>query len=214
MIDDQRKFIFVENPKTATFSIKLALMGKDSVYDCDDPRMSTINHNTPMLIKKKYPKRWSDYPSFVVVRNTWDRAHSFFHFYRNIAGAISYRSMSFDKWVSLNFPPPAEDYLRCAMHAEGRFDDVLCQLRYAEEVDEIIVLQSCKRHEQIIELQNGFECICNKLGLDLQKVPLKGNNYGRTENPIVWKEETVEYIKYKYEEEIVSFGFEEPLIGE
>lgn len=211
MIDDKRKFIFVENPKTATFSIKKALMGEESIYNSTDPRIATINHNIPMVIKAKYPEKWQNYKSFVVVRNTWDRANSFFQFYRDFAGSASYQSMSFDEWVASGFPPPEEDHLRAPMHAEGRFDDVLCQLRYVQEVDEVIVLHSFNSHDRKIELQAGIQRICSILNINTISVTADGNNYGRTSRPIAWKKETIERIRYKYKEEIEEFGFKEPL---
>ena len=125
-----------------------------------DPRLATVNHLTPMKIKAAYPQKWQDYTKFVVVRNTWDRAHSFFEFYRETNGADNYKSMTFNEWVAKDLPPPNEDHLRAIMHGEGRFDDVLDQLRYAEGVDEIIVLQdfnSQGRSKELVIFLTSFQ---------------------------------------------------------
>lgn len=210
MIDDKRKFIFVENPKAASHSIKKALMGEKNIYNFNDPRMATINHCIPTVIKANHPKKWKDYTTFVVVRNTWDRANSYFQFYRDIACSESYQSMNFDEWIASDCPPPDEDHLRGPMHGEGRFDDVLCQLRYTQEVDHIIVLHSFNIHERRLELQSSLQRICKILNIPPVKVPIDGNNYGRANRSIKWQKSTIDRIHIKYKEEIEKFAFKPP----
>lgn len=214
MIDDQRKFIFVENPKTATYSIRTALMGKENSNNPYDSRIATINHDIPEIIASKYPKKWRTYTTFVVVRNTWDRAHSFFAFYRNIARSASYQSMDFDEWVAAGCPPPVEDHFRAPMHGEGRFDDVLCQLRYIRGVDEVIVLHSFNHRDRCIELQAGIDRICRLLNITVQPLPIDRNYYGRSAKAIIWKRKTIDQLGVNYEEEIRRFGFQAPLAAE
>jgi len=211
MIDDKRGFIFVENPKTATYSIKKALMGENNIHNPFDPRMATVNHCIPEIIKQKHPKKWCNYLSFVVIRNTWDRAHSFFHLYRDIADSKSYQSTNFNEWVTYGCPPPKEAHLRASMHAEGRIDDVLSQLRYTFEVDEIIVLQSYNSQFRHLELQRGINRICSLININPIQVPTNGNNYGRTDRRISWKKETIERLQIKYNKEIERFGFKKPV---
>ncbi len=194
MIDHRRKFIFVENPKTATYSIKRALVGDENLKNPNDPRVGTSNHNIPRVIKAIYPAEWRRYTKFVVVRNTWDRAHSFFEFYRNVAGSASYQSMAFDEWVAAGTPPPEEDHLRGPMRSDGRFDDVLCQLRYTREVDEIIVLHSFDHQRRCMELKAGIERVCALLGITVPSIPTDGNRHGRSTRPITWKRETIDSL--------------------
>jgi len=211
MIDDQRKFIFVENPKTATFSVKHTLLGEENMFNLQDSRLATINHKTPELIELKYPEKWKSYLKFVVVRNTWDRAHSFFDFYQKIALSESYQTMSFDEWVADGCLPPDEGHLSNPMKGEGRYDDVLCQLRYVHGVDEVIVLHSFDHQERCRELQAGIDRISARLNIALQPIPLDGNNHGRSTRPIVWKQETVDRLAIKYKDEIKRFGFQPPI---
>ncbi len=210
MIDDERKFIFVENSKTGTYSIKKALM-QEHLHDPMDPRTPTINHKTPAKIKAEYPIKWASYTSFVVVRNTWDRAHSFFEFYRDANGATSYESLSFDEWVAQSCPAPEEDHLRAVLWGEGRRDDVLDQLRYVEGVDEIIVVHSFDGQERSRELQNGFDRVCSILKMNCITLP-HVNDIGRSKKSIAWRRETVDRLRALYGEEIERFGFEEPEI--
>ncbi len=212
MIDDQRKFIYVENPKTATTSLKMVFLGEEVLIGSRDPRIASVNHNTPAVIKMNYPEKWEKYLSFVVVRNTWDRARSFFYFYRGIDGCKSYQLMNFDEWVARDCPPPDESHLSAPMHAEGRFDDVLCQLRYVEGVDEVIVLRSYDPLERSKELQAGFDRICGMLNLKTELVPTFGNRNIAVNHRFAWNHETIEYLGFKYKEEIEKFNFSPPTI--
>lgn len=209
MIDDLNKLIFVENPKTATYAIKCALYGEDHL-NTPGVRVATINHEIPAVISSKYPLEWRTYLKFVVVRNTWDRAHSFFDFYCRIAGSESYKAIGFDRWVAMRCPPPAEDHLRAPMHGEGRFDDVLCQLRYCEGVDEIIVLHSFDHPSRCQELTDGIARVCARAGTAVPSIPGDKNNYGRSDAPRVWQRDTVSRLMDMHREEIAKFGFREP----
>ncbi len=210
MIHDLNKLIFVENPKTATYAVKWALLGNDHI-NAPGVRVVTINHDTPRVIRSKYPLEWNTYLTFVVVRNTWDRAHSFFDYYRRIANSESYQAIDFDEWVAQRCPPPAEDQLRAPMHGEGRFDDVLCQLRFCEGVDEIIVLHSFDHSSRCLELNEGIARVCARAGIAAPSVPGDKNNYGRSEVPVIWKRDTVSRLYDMYEEEIKKFGFRGPM---
>lgn len=209
MIDDHHRLVFVENPKTATFAVKCALRGHDH-FKAPGVRVSSINHDTPRLIKSKHPEEWSSYMTFVVVRNTWDRAHSFFDFYRRIADSESYQAISFDQWVAAGCPPPDEDHLRAPMWGEGRIDDVLCQLRYCQDVDEIIVLRSLDHRCRRRELIEGLARVCRRAGIDPPPIPVDKNNHGRSDQPVIWKRATAQRLLNVYEEEIERFGFEMP----
>ena len=209
MIDDANRLIFVENPKTATFAVKCALVGDDHLAT-PGVRVATLNHDIPKVIESKYPEQWRDYTKFVVVRNTWDRAHSFFHYYRTVADSNSYQAISFDEWVAAGCPPPSEAHLRAPMHGEGRFDDVLSQLRYCEGVDEILVLQSFDHERRCQELQNGINLVCSIADIVAPSIPIDRNNFGRSNKPIVWHHKTVDLLLDKYNEEITKFGFHMP----
>lgn len=209
MIDDENKFIFVENPKAASETIKDALMGENK-YNPSDPRIATVNHAIPAVIKSKYPDKWESYLSFVVVRNTWGKARSFFEFYRNIALSDSYLAIDFDQWVEQGCPRPGEQHLNTRMHSEGIYDDVICQLRYAEGVDEVIVLHSFDQQARSEELQNGFSRVCQRIGMLEPCIPTSGNHHARSRKAPVWKRETVERLGKRYQKEVEYFDFKPP----
>jgi hypothetical protein len=210
MIDDRRRFIFVENPKTATFSLKRALVGNNVADLPEGVHISSFNHCTPQILRSRHPEKWREYTTFVVVRNTWDRGLSFFHFYSQIADSKSYQALGFDRWVALGCPPPDEDHLREPMWGEGRFDDVLCQLRYTEDVDEVIVLDAFDFDARREQLEEGFQRVCGRLGFEPPLIPVDGNNFGRAENVTEWQPHTVDRLAVHYDEEISRFGFQKP----
>lgn len=209
MIDEERQLIFVENPKTATNSVKIALMGRENIYNPLDSRIGTLGHHIPSILKKRYPDQWQNYTSFVVIRNTWDRAYSFFNFYCK-TGALSYQRVSFDEWVEKGCPPPEESHLRAPMHGWGIFDKPLCQLQYAEEVDEIILLNSFDAAERHHELCIGLNRISTMLNFPLKDVPADTNHSDRVISSEVWSKITVERIAELFSYEIQCFGFTPP----
>jgi len=210
MIDKQRRLIFVENPKTATNSVKIALMGKENLYNPFDSRIATVGHHVPAILKKRYSSQWQDYTSFVVIRNTWDRAYSFFNFYCK-TGALSYQRISFDEWVEKGCPPPDEGHLRSLMRAWGIFDRPLCQLQYAEEVDEVILLNSFDATERHNELCTGLNQISTMLNFPLKDVPTDTNHSDRVMSSEIWNGVTVECIAELFSDEIQHFGFMPPV---
>lgn len=211
MIDDQRRLIFVENPKTATNSVKAALMGKENIFNPYDPRVGTQGHHIPSILQQRYPSQWQDYTSLVVVRNTWDRAYSFFNFYCKV-GAESYSSMGFDRWVEKGCPAPDEHHHYSPMNSWGILDKPLCQLRYAEGVDEVIVLHSFDGAQRHLELTDGLNRISQMLGFPLQELPVDSNHSNRSVSTEIWRRETVETIGQLFAQEIEHFGFQSPVV--
>ena len=118
--------------------------------------------------------------------------------------------MGFDHWVASGCPPPDEAHLRIFMRAEGRFDDVLCQLRYTEDVDEVIVLNGFDFDARRAQLEVGLRRVCKHLGLQTPSVPVDGNNLGRPDSSFTWHSETVDRLAARYSEEISQFGFQIP----
>lgn len=214
MIDDQQRLIFVENPKTASSALRKALMGSDYLSNINDPRICTIGHHIPRILKAKYPDKWEIYTSMVVVRNTWDRAHSYFTYTRDLNGANSYKRCSFEEWVKRGCPAASEDHLRALLHGHGLIDDVLDQLRYIEGVDEVIVMDSFDRKVRMEQLSRGLDRMRSKYGIITGVIPENENNLGRTEKAIPWKRETIDQLYELYQKEIDLFGFKPPHVEE
>lgn len=211
MIDDQQRLIFVENPKTASSALRTALMGSDYLSDFNDPRIRTIGHHIPRILKSKYPDKWETYTSIVVVRNTWDRAHSYFTYTRDFNQANSFKRYSFEEWVKRGCPAAREDHLRAVLRGHGLIDNVLDQLRYIEGVDEVIVMDSFDRKVRMEQLNQGLERMRSKYAIKTGVIPENENNQGRTEKVIRWKQETIDQLYEQYQKEIDLFGFKPPV---
>jgi hypothetical protein len=212
MIDDQQRLIFIENPKTASSSLRRALMGPDYLSNFNDPRIATIGHHIPRVLKVKYPDKWRDYTSMVVIRNTWDRAHSYFTYTRDYSGANSYKQYSFDEWVKEYCPAASEDHIRASLHRNGLIENVLDQLPYIEDVNEVITMDSFDRDVRVAQLNKGLERIRSKYDIKTDVIPENENNQGRTEKVIQWKQETVDRLYEQYHKEIDMFGFKPPKV--
>lgn len=188
-------------------------MGKENIYNPLDPRISTLGHQTPEIIQKRYSDKWERYTSFVVVRNTWDRALSFFTFYRKVLQSESYQAISFDEWVAKGCPAPDESHHRSPMHSWGIFDNPLCQLQYINGVDEIIKLHSFDPAIRHQELCSGLTRISSLMGFSLKPIPSDANSSGRSDIPHLWKKDTVERIRELYKEEINHLQFLPPALS-
>ncbi len=212
MIDDNYKYIFVENPKTASFAVKKALMA-GHVANPDDYRIATVNHFTPRQIEQSYPEKWRDYRSFVVVRNTWDRLLSFFNYYGVQIPSESLESFTFDTWVEAGCPAPTEDHILPGLPEKRPGTHMLCQLQYTEGVDQIIQLHSPDPVNRSTELNNALDDLAKKWDFPLQPVS-HGINATRSEGlPEAWTRQSVELIASQFAEEISTFNFQPPAVA-
>jgi hypothetical protein len=213
MIDDTNRLVFVESPKTGSLAIKVALRGPDH-QNAAGVRPESCNHANARMLRARHPAEWRSYLTFVCVRNTWDRARSFFEYHRDRAAAASYAATTFDDWVAAGCPPPDEPHLRDFFWKTGRFDDTLDQLRYVDGVDEIIVLHASDFGTRAREVQAGLDRVCARAGLTPPQIPHDRNNFGRSHEPVTWSRETIERLADRYREEIRIFGFEPPLLSD
>lgn len=212
MIDEQYQYIYVENPKTASSAIKHALMGAENVYNSYDPRVGTISHEIPRELKLKYPRQWQNYKKFVVVRNTWDRAASLFAFCTRDDYCPSLNGVSFEDWVMAGCPAPVEEMVRGMLRAFDNEPSPLCQLKFVEEVDEIIVLHEFDGAKRNQELLTGLDKVAEKFGFPLLDLPVAHNHSGRESAPLPWTKTMVDKVQSLYSEEIERFGFKAPVI--
>ena len=68
MISDKHKLIFIHIPKCAGCSI-------EKIFNS-----SMMDHQTALEIKSKHAEKWNSYFKFTIVRNTWERLVSIYHF--------------------------------------------------------------------------------------------------------------------------------------
>jgi len=137
LICHERKLISISVPKTGSTSIHYALMahlGMEFKFRDSDAHLYHLNAVDISTILGA--ERFSDYFSFGVVRNPYDRMVSLYHDFRDQRGII--RAPSFDEFVLRRFQPrwagnihfrPQTFFLcadgRTAVNAVYRFEDGL-----------------------------------------------------------------------------------------
>jgi len=90
-----KKLIFIHIPKNAGTAIKKCL------------GVSLWGHENWQQLKKKYPRCWSEYTKFAIIRNPWDRAVSCYEFSKM---ENSFWHTSDDKFIEGRKLKPHPDY--------------------------------------------------------------------------------------------------------
>ena len=209
MIDDNTKVIFIENPKSASTAVRRAMTGVVHM-GLDDPRVGTVSHQVPAIIAKKYPQQWLAYRSFVVVRNTWDRALSIFRFYARSLNAESYQKYNFDSWVNAGCPPPEETIHRAILPYPENGEHPFSQLQYARNVDHVITLHSADPVNRAQQLQQALVSLAQQWQFSLFPVSYDINHSARQSVSERWTSESIATIGQLFNEEINCFGFQAP----
>lgn len=201
MIDHEHQLIFLANRKTASVSIKEAMQGPQHAKSCDvEP--GSCNHKTGAVISREYPELFATYHKFTVVRNSFDRAASYFHYHQSaphLKNRKYYRGLSFGNWIRRGCPAPHQ--LKALMQSEGCADDALDQLRYADYADTVLRFEN---------LESGWRTFARNHFIAENELPRR-NDFHRP--PAEWTPELVEIFAAKYAAEIKRFEFSEPLVG-
>ncbi len=176
MIEDQHKFIFVRNPKTASTSIHLSLNKNKSNIQFNFIRLkeatgkawdNTLNGDHPdcSQYKRFFPKKYEQYFKFSFVRNPWARIYSIYieskNFYLKF---YEKESITFEKF--LNSISNHQQYLDFTnqlrkLPTTKRFDQFGNQYRFTKGCDFIGKFEN---------LQKDFYIICDKLSIPHLKI--------------------------------------------
>ena len=97
LISHSHKFITIDIPKTATRSLRETLVPQNVIDIVGEPRKNVdfYQHGTAQQCLKslrKSNKNFSDYFSFVIVRNPWDRYYSFLNTLKNMRKNIKIKT--------------------------------------------------------------------------------------------------------------------------
>jgi hypothetical protein len=136
-IDDEYKFIFIDNPKSGSTAITNALrlaLGKQI------PRGSPKEvHLTSAQIREMHPEKWESYLKVTTFRDPL----------RRFASAVNYGSHYFNKYSTI---PELEE------HIKTQTDCVYClpQEAFTDGCDFIIHLD---------KVQKDFDAFCEKIGV-------------------------------------------------
>jgi hypothetical protein len=209
MIDDNTKLILVENPKSASAALKQMLTG-NVFHDSSDPRTASMNHQLPSEIKRRYPDKWRDYNSFVVVRNSWDRTLSFFTYHGVLFQEPSLQGYDFDSWVAAGLPQATEEHVQIHYPEKNGGNHYLSQIEYTEEVDKVICLHSFDPLIRARELERAVTALSLEWGFPVHPVEKHINASRIGPEMMSWTEENVAIIGELFADEITRFGFQPP----
>ena len=215
LISHKHKFITIDIPKTATRSLRETLLPQNVIDIVGDPNFNAdfYQHGTAMQCSEslqKLNKNFSDYFSFVIVRNPWDRYYSFFKYFKEYAEKYKNKDASI-KWNTLEITQGK----LCEELFANKTDEIVlrniiinnpCQSDYyADEKTEIMVSHIAKFEN----LNKEFELLCNQVNVNYfplfhgNKSVIKSSYYNiytkETINLVAEKEKNVIQLKgYTY----------------
>lgn len=208
MIEDQHKFIFVRNPKTASTSIHLSLQKNKSNIQFNLIRLkeaagkawdNTLNDDHPdcSQYKRFFPKKYKQYFKFSFVRNPWARMYSIYieskNFYLKF---YKKESITFEKFlnsISNHSQPPPQTK---PFHKFGN------QYKFTKGCDFIGKFEN---------LQKDFDIICDKLSIPHLKISHKNRKSSRIKyNSFLdeYNNKTKKIVADLCHKDIKHFGYE------
>ena len=129
MIDHNNSFIVVRNPKAASTSLRVALMGECARVARDHDHLVNYHHYTPEFYP---PEKFSTYVTAVSIREPIERAISFWRFFRRKGDYVEFDSIL--DWARAGCPAPS----RHLNNERSAGCEVMDQHRYVKGVDFVI----------------------------------------------------------------------------
>lgn len=202
MISHTHRFIFLHVPKSGGTSVARTLPGED--YCTVEERQP---HGTLRQYYAKYGKALCDsYFKFSIVRSPWDRLVSLYHFNRT-------RNM---EGIRRNYPQLVEQYTYAI---ENDFETWLRKPLFIDRqmyfltLDEDFV-HSRTHHLDFVgrfeRLQQDFDTICDRLGLQRQLLPNIRHNSSHPHYTELYTPELAEIVARDYAQDLEVFGFRFP----
>ena len=226
MVNHKHKFVYIHVPKTAGCSIGRTLYKSLNIVD---KRYEGFKIHHDYLTKEIL----EEYFVFTFVRNPWDRIWSQYKFrpflfdYYPFNDVVPNLEKHFKEYYITDVENPHERVrfntaqLRADWYAEFVHLPTQTEFlkgKYNDGIDKFPYLDYVGRFEN---LQNDFDNICEKIGIAPVKLPHE--NISPTindswSNPIeptpvnhyseVYSEKNIEYIRKKYNDDIMNFNYE------
>ena len=188
IISEKHRFIFFLCPKTASTSVRNALLNLETTYSCMDMycHVSKAKSVTNKFI-------WNLYFKFSFIRNPWDRELSIFfqhytHRKKDKETAIGFRDNRDDSFKNFVITNASRDCYDWTYDNEGNSIDYIGRFE---------------------TLSSDFKKICSKLKLPDLYLPHMNNN--EEKNVIPWRdyynEELIELVRNKRRRDIETFKY-------
>ena len=193
VISHKYKIIFIHIPKNAGSSVRYSIL-------LNDPNAINSSHKSYIDLLKEYPIETKNYLIFTIVRNTYDRLVSLYHY---IKTNLDQPHFNTDNYTTTFIKP----FNECIKSLNFRlFADHVGQLSWIRDIENII-----PRNINIFYHDSNFQEEINKLLfsnninliLDIPKL-----NSSKHENYInYYDSELIEYVKKLFKDEIKYFNF-------
>lgn len=213
LISHKHKFITIDIPKTATRSLRETLAPKNVINIVGDPNINSdfYQHGTAQQCSnslQKLNKNFSDYFSFVIVRNPWDRYYSFFKYLKEYAEKYKNKDAS----ITWNTPEINQGKM-CEELFSTKTNKVIlkniilgnnCQSDfYKDEGDRIMVSYIAKFEN----LNEEFKFLCDKV--NVSHSPLLHSNKSSIKSGYcdIYNNETIDLVAEKEKDVIELKGY-------
>jgi len=194
MICHNHKFIFIHIPKTGGTSIQHALGNENT---------STVRHGHHgrlyEYLAKYGPEIIDDYFKFTVIRNPWDVEVSAYFFNRQYKGSIRQWRRNPYWWCLNKF---------CRTHTFSEY--ILSNLWFTDaKYQRFFEIDGQQRMDYFIQfdqLQEDFDTVCEKLGIDTTELP-RCNTSRHKHFTQYYNRRTRDFVAKRYAKLIKQFGF-------
>lgn len=190
VISHKHKFIFLEKPKVASCSIRVALQKISDVRWVHDKGK---RHGGIKVSLKHFPES-ANYFKFAFTRNPWDLELSYYIWLKSMSGhkkRYQENSITFEEHINSKMFNKMPTFLSFSSFFKGQIN-----------VDFV------GRFEN---LQEDFDKICSQIGIPSQTLSTR-NKTKREHYSSYYNKETMNMVAKKHEKDIEIFGyeFEEP----
>ena len=214
LISHKNKFITIDIPKTATRSLRETFVPQNIIDIIGEPNLNAdfYQHGTAQQCRnslQKLNKNFSDYFSFVIVRNPWDRYYSFFKYLKEYAEKYKNK----DANITWNTPNINQGKM-CEELFKNRTDEEIlkniiignnCQSDYYTDKDNKIMVSHIAEFENLNE---EFKFLCDKVNVSHSPLLHSNKSSTKTGYANIYTKKTIELVAEKEKSLIELKGYE------
>ena len=212
LISHKKKFITIDIPKTGTRSLRETLSPLDILDIVGQPEDKFFyQHGTALDCERGLEKikfSFSDYFSFCVVRNPWERYLSFFKYYKEKAEEYL-RTTDFKKWKD----PKIKQGKDCVnLFSNNNEQQIIRQIiknnqaqsQYFLNENQKIMVSHIARFEN---LQKEFDYLCGTIGLGAIKLSHGNKSITQISCSDIYDQELIDLVAEKEKDVIEKYGY-------
>jgi len=212
LISQRCKFITIDIPKTGTRSLRETLLPLNVLDIIGQPAGNSFyQHGTALDCQKEFIDiglNFSDYFSFCIVRNPWERYLSFFKYYKEKAEEYL-RAKDFEEWEDSKIE---QGKIAANLFKRNEYYHILKtiiinqpeQSHYFLNENQDIMVSHIARFENI---QKEFDYFCNFVGLDKVQLLHKNNSASQISCSDIYDQELIDLVSEKEKDVIELKGY-------